>query len=329
MTLEGISVPPPAISFSIEAGSAREVQHLEDALCRLHKEDPSLQHSSNEHGQTIISGMGELHLDIIMSRLKREYHLNCKLLRAVIEYREAVSFSLEVKNITCFYNELPVLDCDMVMAPSLCEGKLPPEASVSAEIDDTFVAERKTSVSKSVAGEAAASRKALIEAELATIGKAFSQAVTEFGKMGPVAGLPVIGVRFTLQRYRVRVPPISAGQALGAFRSALQQLIAQLDKSSIVIVEPMMHVEVHLTEPTFIGDVIASLNERHPTAVNLLEDGKSVEAIVPMRNIVRYTMDLRKAAKGHANFYTRLDHYREVDDKLVVGKILRNRGVTA
>ncbi|EPY16286.1 hypothetical protein STCU_11422 [Strigomonas culicis] len=99
-------------------------------------------------------------------------------------------------------------------------------------------------------------------------------------------------------------------------------------RADLALLEPMMHVEVHLSDATYIGNVVSSLNENRAVTVDVMEDGRSVSATVAMRNIVRYTMELRKAVKGHANLFTRLEGYRVLEDKAVLARVLKNLGIT-
>lgn len=359
-TLEGIVAPPPAISFSIEAANARQIPLLDEALKALEKEDPSLRSAKNEFGQLIISGMGELHLEIILSRLEREYQVKCKLLRAVIEYREALAVpSRVVEDVTLTHNDLPVLDMDVVW--EIDQG--PPIPSERRGADENGVEEFSSADATSVSSEATSSvvlseecrnsilhvdgqalsqeggrsargsmEKAAVEAraELEIIMNAFSTAMEECARSGPIATLPLIATRLVITRLTKRMPVLSEKVLIPAAKSAIATMMrTRLKPADFRILEPMMAVEVHLTEATYVGAVVSSLNEKNAVSVDMLEDGRSVAAVVPMRNIVRYTMDLRKTAKGNANFFTKLHHYRDVEDKALLQKILRNLGITA
>lgn len=357
-TLEGIDAPPPAISFSIEAANSRQIPLLEEALTCLEKEDPSLRTSKNEFGQLIISGMGELHLEIIMSRLDREYQVKCKLLRAIIEYREALAHNRAIKSVTLVHNELPILEVDVVWEVDIGPLVLPgvdsqiesSDEGASTDVEDKsvvsplakasvvmhnscredFVAASQSSGGVTGGTRGGTSEKAVAEvhADMEGILRCFQEAMEECCRSGPIATMPVVGTRLVITRAVKRTPVLTDKLLLPAARSAISTMMRrQLRPDDFRVLEPMMAVEVHLTEATYVGAVVSSLNEKNAVSVDILEDGRSVAAVVPMRNVVRYTMDLRKTAKGNANFFTKLHHYRQVEDKVVLQKILKNLGV--
>jgi elongation factor G len=354
-TLEGISAPPPAISFSIESASARQIPLLDEALKALEKEDPSLRSSKNEFGQLIISGMGELHLEIILSRLEREYQVTCKLLRAVIEYREALVNRRVVNNVMLVHNELPIMEVDCVWEvdqgpPIKPEAHqvdtddglrdpvaVSPLATAFVEISDECRAtllhnahEHTATGDFRSARDSAEKAAAEARAEYEMIRNSFQSAMEECSRSGPVATLPLIATRLVITRVTKRMPAFSEKILQPDVRAAIGEMLKKrLKVSDFRILEPMMAVEVHLTESTYVGAVVSSLNEKNAISVDMLEDGRSVAAVVPMRNIVRYTMDLRKTAKGNANFFTKLHHYRDVEDKALLQKILRNLGIAS
>jgi elongation factor G len=325
-TLEGIAVPPSAISFSIEAASASQISLVEDALKALHVEDPSLRYSRNDFGHMIVSGMGELHLEIIMSRLQREYGVHCKLLRAIVEYRECLVQDTKLGPLSAVHLDLPLLDVECELLTALQDNTLDPMAGA----DVVFTTECEAAfVAGGSAGGSESEKKKALQDELNIIRECFSTALTDVTRLGPLAGCPLVGIRLVVTHLHKRVLSLTHKTVGPAIRTMLASTLqSRLRKgNSVALVEPMMAIEVHLTEATYIGEVVASLNERNAITVDLLEDGRSVSAVVPMRNIVRYTMDLRKAAKGNANFYTKLHHYRLLEDKAILERVLKNLGV--
>nr|CCC95471.1 unnamed protein product [Trypanosoma congolense IL3000] len=331
-TLEGIDAPSPVISFSIEAASKHQISLLEETLNELTFEDPSLCVSKNNFGQLVISGMGELHLEIVMSRLEHTYGLKCRLLRAVIEYREVVRDTFELVDEIGKSNEVPCLQCSLRLRPLVdSEGACSPTQTCSFIFDETFA---NSYVNASSAGDGSGRRHRDEECrrnakdDLQLIANVFSKAVAECFRLGPLAGLPLHGTQVVLTGFRkLGSSQLVERSLMQAARSIVLQLLHSLPKTSLALLEPMMEVEVHLSEATYIGEVVASLNERKATTVDIQDDGKSVKAILPMRNIVRYTMELRKAVKGHANLYVRLHHYCVIEDKVVLSRIMKNLGV--
>ncbi|EAN79851.1 elongation factor G2-like protein [Trypanosoma brucei brucei TREU927] len=331
-TLEGIDAPSPVISFSIEAASKHQISLLEETLQELSFEDPSLRVSRNNFGQIVISGMGELHLEIVMSRLEHSYGLKCRLLRAIIEYREVVREPVELKNVIVTNNEVPYIECSLRLQPLLDdEGVCGPSEVCSFIVDEAFAGSFLSSSANEGGGDRRRRmddcRRNAVE-ELRLITEVFNKALSECFLLGPLAGLPLHGVRVVLTGFRrVAATQLTDRPLAQAARSLLLQLLQAAPKTTLAALEPMMEVEVHLSEPTYIGEVVSSLNERKAVTVDIQEDGKSVSAILPMRNIVRYTMELRKAVKGHANLYVRLHHYRTIEDKAVLSRIMKNLGI--
>ncbi|RNE98900.1 elongation factor G2-like protein, partial [Trypanosoma rangeli] len=164
--------------------------------------------------------------------------------------------------------------------------------------------------------------------ELRLLSDVFSSAVTDCSHMGPLAGLPLHGVQVVLTAFKkFGSTQLVEGPLQQAARSLVLQLLRSASKAKLAAMEPMMEVEVHLSEAAYIGGVVGSLNERKAVTVDVQDGGRSVKAIVPMRNIVRYTMELRKAVKGHASLYTRLHHYRVIEDTAVLSRIMKNLGI--
>lgn len=336
-TLEGIDVPRPVISFSIEAATAHQIPLLAEALAELSREDPSLHVSKSDFGTTVVSGMGELHLDILMSRLENEHRVKCRLLRAIVEYRETVLESRSLEHAVLVHGELPYMECSLELVPHLEEGqRCAANAICSFTIEPTF--ERlymDSQQGNSSEGNREAPRVRRIDdvrnakAELEVMRRCFTKAVADCVRLGPMAGLPLHGCQMRLLFLR----KIGGGQfqeriLTQVARTAVFEVFQSIPKTGLAILEPMMDVEVHLSEPQYVGNVVSSLNEHKAVTVDVQEDGRSVKAIVAMRNILRYTTELRKAVKGHANCFIKLDHYSVVQDKTVIARILKNMGIT-
>ncbi|KPA85246.1 putative mitochondrial Mitochondrial elongation factor G [Leptomonas pyrrhocoris] len=337
-TLEGIDAPPAVISFSIEAATRNQVELLKDALAELTREDPSLRVSENEQGTMVVSGMGELHLEIIMSRLSNEYQVKCRLLRAIIEYRETLRTTQAVEKHVGFFNELPYAECSLEMRPLLEDGeRCGPNDHCRFRMDNAFVAsylagyqqqqQQQQRGGMSSGGRANDVRNA--KEELRVISTTFQSAVDACMRLGPLAGLPMHGVEVVLTSFRKTAGSVLQGKSLShVARSVLLDMLRATRKDDLALLEPMMEVEVHLSEPTYIGNVVSSLNEHKALTVDVQEDGRSVKAIVAMRNTLHYTMELRKAVKGHANLFMKLHHYQVLEEKTVISRILKNLGIT-
>jgi elongation factor G len=334
-TLEGIDAPPAVISFSIEAATRNQVELLKNALDELTREDPSLRISENEQGTVVVSGMGELHLEIVMSRLANEYQVKCRLLRAIIEYRETLRVTQAAEKIVGLFNDLPYAESSLELRPLLEDGeRCDPNDRCRFRIDDALVESYLARSQAQQEGPDRGQRGGRVsdvrnaKEELQIISAAFESAVAACMRLGPLAGLPMHGVEVVLTGFRKTAGSQLQEKSLThVARSVLLDMLRATRKEDLALLEPMMEVEVHLSEPTYIGSVVSSLNEHKASTVDVQEDGRSVKAIVAMRNTLRYTMELRKAVKGHANLFMKLHHYQVLEEKTVVTRILKNLGI--
>ncbi|KAG5474441.1 hypothetical protein LSCM1_03224 [Leishmania martiniquensis] len=334
-TLEGISAPPAVISFSIEAATHNQVELLKGALTELSREDPSLRVTESEQGTVVVSGMGELHLEIILSRLANEYQVKCRLLRTIVEYRETIRAPQSLERHLCLLNDLPYAECSLELRPLLQNGE---ECSAMDQcrfrIDSAFE-EEFLSVGRQQQGGGFSSGARMADVrnakeELRIIAASFHSAVHACMRMGPLAGLPMHGVEVVLTYFRKTAGSQLQEKSLTQVaRAALLGVLKATRKADLALLEPMMELEVHLPEPAYIGSVVSSLNEHHARTVDVQEDGRSVTAVVAMRNSIRYTMELRKAVKGHASMFVKLHDYRVVEEKAVLARILKNLGIVS
>nr|CAJ2476447.1 unnamed protein product [Leishmania braziliensis] len=333
-TLEGINAPPAVISFSIEAATPSQVEVLKSALSELSREDPSLRVAESEQGTMVVSGMGELHLEIVMSRLANEYQVRCRLLRAIIEYRETIRVTQSMEKYTCLLNDLPYAECSLELRPLLANGeRCDAKDKCRFRIDSAFEEEFLSGggVQSRGGGHSGGARTNAVrnaKEELRIIAASFQSAADACLRLGPLAGLPMHGVEVVLRYFRK-----TAGSQLQekplthVARSALLSVLRATRKGDLALLEPMMRVEVHLSDIAYIGNVVSSLNEHHALSVDMQEDGRSVAAVVALRNTLRFAMELRKAVKGHANMFVKLHDYRVVEEKAVLARILKNLGI--
>jgi elongation factor G len=326
--LEGISPPPAAVSFCLEAPAERLLGSLERALKCLCREDPSLHEGTNEHRQIILSGMGELHLEIVLSRLNREYQVPCKLLRAMVEYREGFAVDFTTGDLEGRINDIPIVSASFsvkaVLAATSGEGETvqPEEAPMTVLVSS----ECEAAVS-SQAGMTDAQRKGEVE-ELREFGKILKKNLPLCSKCGPLAGLPLIGAAIELESFKKLACSTDPFALDSAARQMLHEVIYSCRTSKLVLLEPMMKMNVVLTEVEYFGDVITCLNTKGAVTIETADDCKEIMAVVPMRNLVRFGAELRKVARGNAYFWMAVDHYRVVSDEKVRNAILRNRGIT-
>ncbi|MDR0648257.1 MAG: elongation factor G [Synergistaceae bacterium] len=292
VVLENLVFPEPVIDLSVEPMSKADQIKLSKGLEALSEEDPTFRVSVNEEsGQTIIAGMGELHLEIIVDRLKREFNVEVKVGRPQVAYREAIK------------------------SPSRAQGKFVRQSGGHGQYGDVVLEleplEGHTGyewVDKIVGG---------------VIPKQFIPAaqkgVEEAMNNGILGGYPVIGVRVSIVdgSYHDVDSSEMAFRIAGsmAFKDAMRQ-------ASPVLMEPVMSVEVVVPEE-YMGDVIGDLSSRRGKVEGMgaRANARIVKAFVPLSEMFGYATDLRSKTSGRASYTMSFDHYEEVSrdiaDKLL------------
>merc|ERR1711871_800762 len=280
--LERMDFPDPVIKISVEPKTKADQEKMGLALNRLAKEDPSFRYSRDEEsGQTTIEGMGELHLDIIVDRMMREFKVECNIGEPQVSYREAITSSATIdythkkqsggsgQFAKVKLNFEPVEDA----AEGVCE----------------FVSEIKGGA---VPKEYIPGVQKGIESVLAS---------------GTVAGFPVLGIKATLVDGAFHDVDSSVLAFEIAGRAATRD---GLKKCKSRLKEPIMKVDV-ITPEEFCGDIIGDLNSRRGQIVELGDRGnmKTVTAMVPLANMFSYVSYLRSASKGRAQYSMVLHNY--------------------
>ncbi len=292
VVLEAMTFPEPVITMSIEPDTQDDVNKLGLALQKLAAEDPSFKVSSDkETGQTVIGGMGELHLDIIASRLKREFNVNAKVGRPQVAYRETIT---REGNCECLYKRQSggrgqYGHVKMVLRPN------EPGTGVTFE-------------SKIVGGVVPREYWAAVE-----------KGVRAAAETGVLAGYPVVDVHIDLVdgSYHEVDSSEMAFQIAGsmAFKDGCKKCGAQL-------LEPVFDVEV-ITPDEYTGDVIGDLNSRRGR-IQDLEPRKGVQAIraaVPLSEMFGYSTVLRSATQGRASYTMQFKCYEPLPAALSEGLI--------
>ena len=292
VVLESMTFPEPVITMSIEPDTQDDVNKLGLALQKLAAEDPSFKVTTDkETGQTVIGGMGELHLDIIASRLKREFNVNAKVGRPQVAYRETIT---REGNCECMYKRQSggrgqYGHVKMVMRPN------EPGTGVTFE-------------SKIVGGVVPREYWAAVE-----------KGVRSAAETGVLAGYPVVDVHVELVdgSYHEVDSSEMAFQVAGsmAFKDGCKKCGAQL-------LEPVFDVEV-ITPEEYTGDVIGDLNSRRGR-IQDLEPRKGVQAIraaVPLSEMFGYSTVLRSATQGRASYTMQFKCYEPLPAALSEGLI--------
>ena len=280
--LEKMDFPEPVISVAVEAKSKKDQDKMGEALARLAAEDPSFRATyDEENAQTVISGMGELHLDIIVDRMKREFGVECNVGAPQVSYREAITAPAEID----YTHKKQSGGSGQYARVKVIFSPLEGEGSTDFE----FVNEIKGG---SVPKEYIPGVQKGIESVLTT---------------GVLAGYPVLGLRATLVDGAFHDVDSSVLAFEIAGRAATRE---GLRKGKVRLMEPMMKVDV-VTPEEYMGDIIGDINSRRGMVQDLGERGvaKTVRAIVPLANMFQYVSSLRSMSKGRAAYSMELAQY--------------------
>ncbi|RKM56617.1 elongation factor G [Butyrivibrio sp. X503] len=295
--LESMEFPDPVIELAIEPKTKAGQQKLDEALQKLAEEDPTFRaHTNSETGQTIIAGMGELHLDIIVDRLLREYKVEANVGAPQVAYREALTKAVDIESKYAKQSggRGQYGHCKVRFEPMDANG------------DNLYQFD-----SEVVGG---AIPKEFIQP--------ISEGIEEAMKAGTLGGYPVVGVHATVYdgSYHEVDSSEMAFHIAGsmAFKDAMQ-------KGAPVLLEPIMKVEVTMPEE-YMGDVIGDVNSRRGRVEGMddLGGGKIVRAYVPLAEMFGYATDLRSRTQGRGNYSMFFEKYEPVP-KNVQEKVLTNK----
>ena len=282
VVLETMSFPEPVIEIAVEPKSKNDQEKMSQGLARLAAEDPSFQVSSdNESGQTIMRGMGELHLDILVDRLKREFKVEANIGAPQVAYRETITREVEV---------------------DYTHKKQSGGSGQFARIKARFApfAEGGFEFTNSVVG-GSVPREFIPGVE-----KGLKQAK----ETGVIAGFPVIDFKVEL----VDGASHDVDSSVLAFEIAARAAFREaMDKASPRLLEPVMKVEV-LTPEDYVGDIIGDLNSRRGQVGGMDQRGnaRAIDAMVPLANMFGYINTLRSMSQGRAQYSMQFDHYEQV-----------------
>ena len=282
ITLEKMDFPEPVISVAVEPKSQADQEKMGIALGKLAQEDPSFKVRTDEDsGQTIISGMGELHLDVLIDRMKREFSVEANIGKPQVAYREAIQNTCEI------------------------EGKFVRQSGGRGQYGHVWIkfepaednnAEGLEFVNDIVGG--------VVPKEYIP---AVEKGIDEQMKNGVLAGYPLLGLKATL--YDGSFHDVDSNEM--AFKVAASMATKKLsDHGGASLLEPIMKVEVVSPEEN-MGDVVGDLNRRRGMIVGMNEGtmGKIIDAEVPLAEMFGYATDLRSATQGRATFTMEFDKY--------------------
>ena len=283
--LESLEIPKPVIDIAIEPKTKAGQTKMIDALQKLAEEDPTFHATTNqETGQTIISGMGELHLEIIVDRLLREYHVEANVGAPQVAYKETFTKAVDV-------DSKYVKQSGGKGQYGHCKVKFEP-MDANAESTYEFV--------NAVTGGAIP--KEYIEP--------VNEGIQEAMKSGILGGFPVLGVKATVYdgSYHEVDSSEMAFHIAGslAFKEAMQ-------KGASVLLEPIMKVEVTIPED-YMGFVVGDINSRRGRVEGFedISGGKMIKAFVPLSEMFGYSTDLRSGTQGRGNYSMFFERYEQV-----------------
>lgn len=283
--LEKMEFPEPVIKVAVEPKTKNDQQKMSEALVRLAAEDPSFRFSRDEEtGQTVIEGMGELHLEIIVDRMKREFNVEANVGAPSVSYREAITQAAEID-----YTHKKQSGGSGQYARVKIVFEPKEFSDEEGAMDFEFVSDIKGG---SVPREYIPGVQKGIESVLGS---------------GVVAGYPVLGMKATLVdgAYHDVDSSVMAFEIAG--RAATRD---GLKKAKARLMEPLMKVDV-TTPEEYMGDILGDINSRRGLVGDLGERGnaKTISATVPLANMFSYVSTLRSMSKGRANYSMKLADY--------------------
>ena len=283
VVLERMDIPEPVIEIAVEPKTRADQEKMSIALSRLAAEDPSFRVNMDaESGQTILKGMGELHLEILVDRMKREFGVGANVGAPQVAYRESITRSGELKYVhkkqtggSGQYAKIEIMfepgeqGSGVVFETKVTGGRVPKEFIPSVE-----------------------------------------KAIRATAQGGLLAGFPVIDLKATLldgDHHAVDSSPI-AFEIAG--RNAMREIAPRL---GLKLLEPIMEVEV-VTPEEYMGDVIGDLSSRRAQVTGTESRGNAtaISAMAPLANMFGYVNNLRSITQGRAQFHMTYDHYEEV-----------------
>jgi elongation factor G len=281
--LERMVFPEPVIEVAVEPKTKADQEKMGIALSRLAAEDPSFRVTSDyESGQTIIKGMGELHLDIIVDRMRREFKVEANVGAPQVAYRETITKTAEVD-----------------YTHKKQSGGAGQFARIKLRFEPVAAGEGYTFVNSIVGG-------AVPKEYIPGVEKGLIQAMDN----GVIAGFPMIDYKVTLFDGAYHDVDSSVLAFEIAARAAFREGVPKADPK---LLEPIMKVEV-VTPEEYMGDIIGDLNSRRGQVSGMDQRGNArvVDAFVPLANMFGYVNTLRSMSQGRAQFTMQFDHYEQV-----------------
>ena len=303
IVLERMEFPDPVISVAVEPKSKADQEKMGVALGKLAQEDPSFQVKTDEEtGQTIISGMGELHLDIIVDRMRREFKVEANIGKPQVAYRETIRGSVEQ------------------------EGKFVRQSGGRGQYGHVWLRIEPLTAEEKGEGEDEIFFKFNSEIVGGVVPKEYVPAVEKGAyeqlKNGVIAGYPMIDVKVSL--FDGSFHDVDSNET--AFKIASSMAVKEgARKAKAVLLEPVMKVEI-VTPEEFMGDVMGDLNRRRGLVQGMDDSssGKVIRATVPLGEMFGYATDLRSQTQGRASYSMEFAKYEEAPSSVVEAVINQN-----
>jgi elongation factor G len=299
VVLESMTFPAPVIEQAIEPKSKADQEKLSVAIQRLAEEDPTFQvHTDEETGQTIIAGMGELHLDILIDRMKREFHVEANIGQPQVAYRETLR--RPVKNVDYTHKKQ--------------SGGSGQYGKVIIDLEPTEPGSGYEFVNAVTGGRVPKEYIPAVDA-----------GIQEAMQFGVLAGYPVEDIKVTLTDGAYH--DVDSSEL--AFKIAGSMVFKEAARrADPALLEPMMAVEV-TTPEDFLGTVIGDINGRRGHIREMVEEhgNKVVRALVPLSEMFGYVGDLRSKTSGQASYTMEFDSYGEVPKSIADEIVAKARGI--
>ena len=294
--LESMEFPEPVIDVAIEPKDKVAQEKMGIALAKLAEEDPTFKaYTNHETGQTIIAGMGELHLDIIVDRLKREFKVECNVGKPQVAYKETIRNKVKV------------------------QGKFIRQSGGKGQYGDVWFEMEPLEPGKGIEFESKIVGGAVPKEYI----KPIEQGLREAAEGGYLAGYPVIDFKATL----VDGSYHEVDSSEMAFKIAASMAFKEgCKQAGVVILEPIMKVEITVPEE-YMGDVIGDVNSRRGRMEGMEgNDGmQEIHSFIPLSEMFGYATDLRSKTQGRGTYSMEPSHYEEVP-KSVLEQIVASRG---
>ena len=295
ITLERMTFPEPVIAMAVEPKTKADQEKMGVALSRLAQEDPSFRvRTDEESGQTIIAGMGELHLDILVDRMRREFNVEANVGKPQVAYRETIRKAVKQEG--------------KFVRQSGGKGQY---GHVVLEIEPQERGKGYEFVNETVGGS-------VPKEYVPAVDKGIREAMTS----GPMAGYPVVDIKIKLVDGSYH--EVDSNEM--AFKVAGSMGFKEgFNKANPVLLEPVMKVEV-VTPEDYMGDVMGDLSRRRGVlqGTDDTPSGKVIDAQVPLGEMFGYATSLRSMSQGRATFTMEFDHYAEAPNSIAEAVIKRS-----